>query len=108
METHTRAGCKPHRGTPASRTVARPAGSEAARSPRTMREEMVVLTVEIQSLLTQLKRERALAAVEGLDRVRAYMDELEDEIAAVQSAYVCAVVTDIATFRAELSGPQLG
>jgi hypothetical protein len=36
------------------------------------------------------------------------MADLEDEIAAARSAYVGAAVTEIASLRAELSGPQLG
>jgi hypothetical protein len=63
---------------------------------------------EIQTQLHQLHVERALAAVEGLDANDAYMSDLEDEIAATRYAYVGAAVTEIATLRAELSGPQVG
>jgi hypothetical protein len=38
----------------------------------------------------------------------AYMADLDDEIAEVSDAYVGAAVTEIATLRAELFGPQMG
>ena len=64
--------------------------------------------IEIQDHLQQLHAERALALIEGLEHNAAYMADLEDEIAAARSAYVGAAVTEIASLRAELSGPQLG
>jgi|Tabmets5t2r1_1033131.scaffolds.fasta_scaffold23945_2 hypothetical protein len=64
--------------------------------------------IEIQDHLQQLQAERALALIEGLEDNAAYMADLEDEIAAARSAYVGAAVTEIASLRAELSGPQLG
>jgi hypothetical protein len=36
------------------------------------------------------------------------MADLDQEIAATRSAYVGAAVTEIATLRAQLSGPQVG
>jgi hypothetical protein len=36
------------------------------------------------------------------------MANLDDEIAATGPAYVAAAVTDIATLRGQLSGPQYG
>jgi hypothetical protein len=38
----------------------------------------------------------------------AYMTDLDDEIEATTCAYVGAAVTENATLRAELSGPQVG
>jgi hypothetical protein len=64
--------------------------------------------IEIQDHLQQLQAERALALIEGLEGDATYMADLEDEIAAARSAYVGAAVTEIASLRAELSGPQLG
>ena len=64
--------------------------------------------IEMQDHLQQLQAERALALIEGLEDNAAYMADLEDEIAAARSAYVGAAVTEIASLRAELSGPQLG
>jgi hypothetical protein len=63
---------------------------------------------EMQIQLQQLHVERALAAIEGLEDNDAYMSDLEDEIAATRYAYIGAAVTEIATLRAELSGPQVG
>jgi hypothetical protein len=49
--------------------------------------------LEIHTHLLELRAERALASIEAL---------------ALNSTYVGAAVTEIATFRAELSGPQVG
>jgi hypothetical protein len=64
--------------------------------------------VEIHTHLLELRAERALASIEGLALDSAYMADLAGEIEATTSAYVGAAVTEIATFRAELSGPQVG
>lgn len=64
--------------------------------------------IEMQGHLQQLQAERALALIEGLEDSAAYMADLDGEIAAIRRAYVVAAVTEIATLRAELSGPQLG
>jgi hypothetical protein len=64
--------------------------------------------IELQIRLRELQAERMLASSEGLAADAAYMADLDDEIADVRAAYVSAAVTEIATLRAELSGPQLG
>jgi hypothetical protein len=64
--------------------------------------------IEMQSLLQQLHAERALALIEGLGTCSPYMADLDEEILATHHAYVGAVVTEIATLRAQLSGPQVG
>lgn len=64
--------------------------------------------LEVQARLSELLLERALAKVEGLDRQDGYMADLEDEIAATRTAWVGTAVTEIATLRAELFGPQRG
>jgi hypothetical protein len=64
--------------------------------------------VVIRSHLRKLEAERALASIEGLAANSAYMADLEGEIEATASAYVGAAVSDIATLRAELCGPQVG
>jgi hypothetical protein len=64
--------------------------------------------IEMQNHLQHLQSERALASIEGLTGNSAYMADLEHEIAATHSAYVGAAVTEIATLRAQLSGPQVG
>jgi hypothetical protein len=64
--------------------------------------------VEIHTHLLELQAERTLASIEGLAVDSAYMVDLNWDIEATTSAYVGAAVTEIATFRAELSGPQVG
>jgi hypothetical protein len=64
--------------------------------------------VEIHTHLLELQAERALASIEGLAVNSAYMADLEGEIEATTCAYVGAAVTEIATLRAEVSGPQVG
>jgi hypothetical protein len=64
--------------------------------------------IEIHTHLLELQAERALASVEGLAANAAYMADLDGEIEVTTCAYVGAGVTEIARFRAELSGPQVG
>jgi hypothetical protein len=59
--------------------------------------------IEMQDPLQELQLERALALIEGLE-----LADLDEEIASTRDAYVGAAVTEIATLRAALSGPQLG
>jgi hypothetical protein len=63
---------------------------------------------EMQAHLKELQAERMLAGLQGLAADSAYMADLEGEIAAAEAAYVCTAVTEIASLRAELSGPQVG
>jgi hypothetical protein len=65
-------------------------------------------SIEIHTHLLELQRERTLASIEGLAMNSAYMADLDGEIEATTRAYVGAAVTEIATLRAELFGPQLG
>jgi hypothetical protein len=67
-----------------------------------------MFAVDVQIHLSELLVERALASIEGLATDSAYMEDLDDEIAAMREAYLAAVITEIATLRAELSGPQVG
>jgi len=64
--------------------------------------------IELQIRLKALQAERLLASSEGLAADTAYMADLDDEIAEVSDAYAGAAVTEIATLRAELFGPQVG
>jgi hypothetical protein len=64
--------------------------------------------IEIHAHLLDLQAERTLASIEGLAANPAYVADLDGEIEATAGAYVGAAVTEIATFRAELSGPQVG
>ena len=64
--------------------------------------------IEIHTHLLELQAERALALIEGLAANSAYMADLHGEIETTACAYIGAAVTEIATFRAELCGPQVG
>ena len=64
--------------------------------------------IDIHTHLLELHADRALASIEGLAVDSLYMADLDGEIEATARAYVGAAVTEIATFRAELSGPQVG
>ena len=65
-----------------------------------------ITALDVRSHLVQLEHERALALREGLGGVAAYMADLEAEIEHRRRLYVVAAVTEIATLRAELFGPQ--
>lgn len=62
---------------------------------------------ELRMHLDLLMQERELVRLEGLTHP-AYEADLDDEIIAMKSAYVGAAVTEIASLRAELSGPLQG
>ena len=63
---------------------------------------------DLRDDLQLLYIERALAETHGLTNDAAYMADLEDDIDAHRNAYVGAAVTEIASLRAALSGPQQG
>jgi hypothetical protein len=60
--------------------------------------------LELQRLVAQ----RLDATESGLGANELYMTELETDIEVSRAAYVGLAVTEIATLRAELSGPQVG
>jgi hypothetical protein len=63
---------------------------------------------DMQVYLWQLTAERLDAADESLNADGIYMRDLETDLAAAREAFVGLAVTEIATLRGELSGPQLG
>jgi hypothetical protein len=63
---------------------------------------------DARSRLHRLQAERLDAVDAGLDRNALYMVSLEHDIEASRAVYVGLAVTEIATLRAQLSGPQLG
>jgi hypothetical protein len=67
-----------------------------------------MFATEMHNHLQELHLERALAETEGLASDAAYMADLDQEIADARSAYVGAAVTEIASLRGQLSGPQFG
>ena len=58
--------------------------------------------------LADLREELAAAIEVGLADHPAYQADLREEMEIAEAAYVAAAVTEIAYFRAELRGPQLG
>jgi hypothetical protein len=72
------------------------------------RSQITMTAAELRSHLEELKAERSLAVISGLAEVESYMDDLSEELEACRELYVGSAVTEIATLRAELSGPQMG
>ena len=64
--------------------------------------------IELQEHLHRLEAERLAASLEGLASDPTYMGDLDEEISDAMVAYVGAAVTEIASLRAELWGPQRG
>ena len=62
---------------------------------------------ELRTQLLELHAERALAEETGVAGIASYMDDLQRDIDRSEAAYVGAAVTEIATFRGELSGREL-
>jgi hypothetical protein len=67
-----------------------------------------IIALDVRSQLLQLQKERVLALREGLGGTSAYMNDLDAELEHRRALYVAAAVTEIATLRAELFGPQAG
>jgi hypothetical protein len=65
-------------------------------------------TLELRSYLAELVGERCLALLSGLAEVDIYMADLDQELETCRELYVGSAVTEIATLRAELFGPQVG
>ena len=63
---------------------------------------------ELHTQLRELQAERALAETTGVAAIASYMADLERDIAESHAAFVGAAVTEIASLRAQLSGPQVG
>jgi hypothetical protein len=58
--------------------------------------------------LAELREELAAATAAGLVDHPAYQADLREELEQARVAYSAAAVTEIASFRAQLSGPQVG
>jgi hypothetical protein len=63
---------------------------------------------DIRLQLELLETERAAALQTALRDDVAYMTDLREEIVATRHAYVGSAVAEIASFRAQLSRPQVG
>jgi hypothetical protein len=63
---------------------------------------------DARTQLHRLEAERLDALEAGLGDNALYMDDLKNDIAASHALYVGLAVTEIASLRGQLSGPQLG
>jgi len=63
---------------------------------------------DVRTHLGRLVAERLDAIDAGLGDNAAYMSELEQDLNAARGAYVGLAVTEIATLRSQLWGPQVG
>ena len=81
-------------------------------SSRAISEATTTMTtqsaIDIREHLELLETERALALETALAHDAAYMTDLREEIVATRHAFVGSAVAEIASFRAALSGPQVG
>lgn len=68
----------------------------------------MIAALEALTTLRRLEAERLDAVEAGLGENALYMNDLEHDIEASRALYVGAAVTEIATLRAQLSGPQVG
>jgi hypothetical protein len=71
-------------------------------------QEPQMTATDAREQLQRLQAERLDAVEAGLAGNALYMADLETDIAASRAAYVALAVTEIATLRAQLSGPQRG
>jgi hypothetical protein len=63
---------------------------------------------DARTKLHRLEAERLDAVEAGLGDNALYMDDLYSDIAASRALYIGLAVTEIATLRAQLGGPQVG
>jgi hypothetical protein len=70
-------------------------------------EELDITAAQVRGHLLNLQAERALAVDIGLADVATYMAELDGEIELCRQLYVLSAVTEIASLRAEMSGPLI-
>ena len=79
---------------------------------KTISEATILMTttsaIDIREQLELLEIERAAALETALAHDAAYMADLREEIVATRHAFVGSAVVEIASFRAVLSGPQVG
>jgi hypothetical protein len=68
----------------------------------------LTLAFDLQVRLGELQAERMFASSHGLTANATYMADLDNEIKEVTAAYTEAAVTEMATLRGQLFGPQIG
>jgi hypothetical protein len=69
---------------------------------------MPMTASEARTRLQRLQAERLDAVEAGLGDNALFMADLQDEIANSRAAYIGLAVTEIATLRGQLGGPQVG
>ncbi len=67
-----------------------------------------ITALEVREDLARLEAERALAELTGVAGIASYSADLEEELEDCRALYTAIAVTEIATLRAELFGPQTG
>jgi hypothetical protein len=65
-------------------------------------------TLDALAKLRRLQAERLDALEAGLGENALYMTDLDNDIEASRATYVGLALTEIATLRAQLGGPQVG
>jgi hypothetical protein len=65
-------------------------------------------SADARRALQRLLAERSAALATGLNHNVVYMDDLETDLKAAREAFTGLAVTQIATFRGQLSGRQAG
>jgi hypothetical protein len=68
----------------------------------------MIAALDALTKLRRLEAERLDAVEAGLGGNALYMTDLENDIEASRATYVGLAVTEIATLRAQLGGPQVG
>jgi hypothetical protein len=71
-------------------------------------QELDMTAAELRGHVLKLQAERALALDTGLTEGGLYFSDIDEEIEVSRELYVASAVTEIATLRAEMSGPQTG
>ena len=69
---------------------------------------LAVTAVLAREQLSALEAEQALAVITGLSETESYMRDLDGELETWRYLYVSSAVTEIATLRAALDGPDVG
>ena len=67
-----------------------------------------ISALEVREDLERLEAERALAELTGVAGIESYAADLEEELGDCRALYTVLAVTEIATLRAELFGPDVG
>ena len=70
--------------------------------------QSAISAFELRTHVLQLEAERALAISTGLGENETYMADLDEELELRRHLYLAAAVTEIASLRGELFGPQVG